>query len=142
MNCKQEAPKALREDLDLLCPFLLRAYDHHRAVSVVNHGGRDASHQRPPDAAETPASHHYEPGAQVLSQVDDCLIATFSDPKVSFFDTPSGLFDLLHLLVEHLLSISLYRFERLLIGFVAQAAFVYVVDGIRVPWRYGEEVQF
>jgi hypothetical protein len=142
VNCKQEAPKALREDLDLLCPFLLRAYDHHRAVSVVNHGGGDASHQRPPDAAETPASHHYEPGAQVLSQVDDCLIATFSDLKVGFFDTPSGLFDLLHLLVEHLLSISLYRFERLLIGFVAQAAFVYVVDGIRVPWRYGEEVQF
>ena len=122
----------------LLCPYLLRAYDHHRAVSVVNDGVGDTSHQRPPDAAETPAPHDYEPGAQFLGQVDDCLIATFSDPKVGFFHTPSRLFELLHLLVEHLLSISPYRFERLLIGFVAQAAFVYVVDGIRVSGRYGD----
>ena len=105
---------------------------------MVDDGGGDASHQRPPDAAETPAPHDYESGAQLLSKVDDCLIATFSDPKVGFFDTPSGLFDLLHLLVEHLLGFSLYRFGRLLIGLVAQAAFVYVVDGIRVPGRYGE----
>src|SRR5215210_2369370 len=125
----------------LLCPFLLRAYDHHRAVSVVNDGVGDASHQRPPDTAETPAPHDYESGAQLLSQVDDCLIATLSDPKVGFFNTPSGLFDLLHLLVEHFLGFSLYAFEHLLIGFVAQAAFVYVVDGIRVPGRYGEEAQ-
>ncbi len=142
MNCEQGVTVSLRGRLDLLCPFLLRAYDHHRAVGVVNDGVGDASHQRPPDAAETPAPHHYESGAQLLSQVDDCLIATFSDPKVGFSNTSSGLFDLLHLLVEHLLSFSLYRFERLLIGFVAQAAFMYVVDRIRVPWRHGEEVQF
>jgi hypothetical protein len=110
-------------------------------VSVVNDGVGDTSHQRPPDAAETPAPHDYVSGAQFLGQVDDCLIATFSDPKVGFFHTPSRLFELLHLLVEHLLSISPYRFERLLIGFVAQAAFVYVVDGIRVSGRYGDEVQ-
>ena len=142
MNCEQEVPVSLSGRLYLLCPFLLRAYDHHRAVGVVNDGVGDASHQRPPDATETPAPHHYESGAQLLSQVDDCLIATFSDSKVGFFDTSSGPFDLLHLLVEHLLGFSLYRFERLLIGFVAQAAFVYVVDGIRIPWRYGEDVQF
>ena len=88
-------------------------------MSVVNYGVGDASHKRPPDAAETPTPHNYEPGAQLLSKVDDCLIATFSDPKISFFNIPSGLFDLLYLLVEDLLRFSLYRFERLLIGFVA-----------------------
>jgi hypothetical protein len=59
----REPNRRLNCDLDLLCPFLLRAYDHHRAVSVVNDGGGDASHQRPPDAAEAPAPHHNEPGA-------------------------------------------------------------------------------
>jgi hypothetical protein len=106
----------------LLCPFLLRAYDHHWAVSVVNEGVGDASHQHPPDAAETPVPHDYESGAQLLSQVDDCLIATFSDPKVGFFNTPSSLFDLLHLLVQHLLGFSLYRSERVLIGFSCLSA--------------------
>ena len=116
MNCEQEVPVSLSGSLDL---FFLRAYDQHRAVGVVNDGVGDASHQRPPDAAETPTPHNYEPGAQLLSKVDDCLIATFSDPKISFFNIPSGLFDLLYLLVEDLLRFSLYRFERLLIGFVA-----------------------
>ena len=142
MNCEQEVPVSLSWRLDLLCPFLLRAYDHHRAVGVVDDGVGDASHQRPPDAAETPAPHHYESGPQLLSQVDDCLIATFSDSKVGFFNISSGRFDLLHLLVEHLLGFSLYGIKSLLIGFVAQPAFVYVVDGIRIPSRYGEEVQF
>src|SRR3712207_3671116 len=67
VNCEQEGSKLLSGDLDLLRPFLLRAHDHHRAVGVVNDGGGDASHQRPPAAAETPAPHHYEPGAQLLS---------------------------------------------------------------------------
>ena len=31
MNCEQEVPVSLSWRLDLLCPFLLRAYDHHRA---------------------------------------------------------------------------------------------------------------
>ena len=108
---------------------------------MADDGGGDASHQRPSYSTEAPATHDYKPGAQLLGQVDDGLIATFSDLKVGFFNTPSCFFELLHLLVEHLLSISLYRFERLLIGFVAQAAFVYVVNGIRVSGRYGEEVQ-
>ena len=142
MNCEREGAVSPSGRLDLLCTTPLRAYDHHRAVGVANDGVGDASQQRPPDAAETPAPHHNESGAQLLSQVDDCLIATFSDSKVGLFDTTSGLFDLLHLLVEHLLGFSLYRFERLLIGFVAQAAFVYMIDGIRIPWRYGEDVQF
>jgi hypothetical protein len=73
--------------------------------------------------------------------VDDGLIPAFSNPKVGFFNTPSRLLHLSHLLVEHPLSFFLYRFERLLIGFLAQAAFVYVVNGIRVSGRYGEEVQ-
>jgi hypothetical protein len=128
-------------DLDLTLPFLLRTYDHHGAVSVADDGGGDASHQRPSYPTEAPAPHDYKPGAQLLGQVDDGLIATFSHPKVGFFNTPSRLFELLHLLVEHLLSISPYRFHRLLIGFVAQAAFVYVVNGIRVSGRYGDEVQ-
>lgn len=35
MNCDpEEAPESLSEAQH--CPFLLRAYDHHRAVSVVN----------------------------------------------------------------------------------------------------------
>ena len=127
--------------LTLLCPFLLRTHNHHGAVSVADDGGGDASHQRPSYPTKAPAPHDYKPGAQLLGQVDNGLIATFSDPKVGFFHTPSRLFELSHLLVEHLLSISPYRFERLLIGFVAQAAFVYVVNGIRVSQRYSDEVQ-
>jgi hypothetical protein len=73
--------------------------------------------------------------------MDDGLIAAFSDPEVGFFDTPSRLLDLLHLLVENLLSFSLCRCERLFVGFVTQAGFVYMVNGIGVPGRYAEEVQ-
>jgi len=73
--------------------------------------------------------------------VDNGLIAAFSHPEVGFFDTPSRLLDLSHLLVEHPLSFFVHRFERLLIGFIAQAAFVYVVNGIRVSGCYGDEVQ-
>jgi hypothetical protein len=107
-------------------------------VSVVNDGVGDASHQRPPYSAETPAPHDYESGAQLLSQVDDCLIATFSDPKVGFFNTTSGPFDLFHLLVEDLLGFSLYRFERLLIGFVAPL--LTVVGWVLLGKRLGDGV--
>src|SRR5215208_834761 len=120
VNREQEGLESRRGNLATLpCPLLLRTRDHHRAVSVADDGGGDASHQCPSHTSQAPAPHDYEPSAQLLGQVDDGLVAAFSDPKVGFFDTPSRLFDLLHLLVEHLLSFSLYRFERLLIGFVA-----------------------
>jgi hypothetical protein len=73
--------------------------------------------------------------------VDDGLIPSLSYPKVGFFNGPSRLFDLLHLLVEHLLSFSLYRFGRFFIGFVAQARFVYMVNRVGVSGRNGDEVQ-
>ena len=102
----------------------------------------DAANQCPSHTAQAPAPHHYEPGTQLLGQVDDGLIAAFSDPEpeVGFFDAASRLSDLSNLLVEHLLGFCPYRFERLLVGFVAQAAFVYVVNGIEIPGRYAEEV--
>src|SRR3712207_5206541 len=73
--------------------------------------------------------------------MDDGLIAGFSDPEVGFFDAPPRLSDLLHLLVENLLGFSLYRLEGFLIGLVAQAGFVYLVDGVWVAACHAEDVQ-
>ena len=101
----------------------------------------DAPYQRPSYPTKAPATQDYEPGAQVLSQVDDGLIPPFSYPKVGFFNGPSSLFDLSNLLVEHLLSFSLYRIECLFVGFVAQAGFAYVINRVGVSGRDGDDVK-
>jgi hypothetical protein len=61
VNREQEGLEPRRGISTLPCPLLLRTHDHDRAVSVVDHGGGDASHQCSSHPAQAPASHDYEP---------------------------------------------------------------------------------
>ena len=77
------------------------AYHENGAVGVPYDRAGDASHKRPPDAAQAPATHDYQAGVQLLTELDYLLIRP-SKHEVRVLDLASFGFYALGLLIYEL----------------------------------------
>jgi hypothetical protein len=66
-----------------LTEMSLFTHHQHGTVSVPNYGVRDASHQSPPYASSTSASHHDQTGPQLFGQRHDLHVGSAPRPQVS-----------------------------------------------------------
>src|SRR5215204_1279802 len=66
----------------------VRAYNEHRAVGVPDHRLRNTAHQGSLQGAQTSATDHDRPYAQLLAQLHDLLIR-LSRPEVGLRYLPS-----------------------------------------------------
>src|SRR5215204_5531790 len=83
----------------LLVRVVLLAYHQDRAVCVPYHRVRDAAHEGSLDAAQPPASQHYQSCTDILPYSEDPLVWS-SHPEVGSRNGSPGLLDLPYLLAE------------------------------------------
>src|SRR5215204_425341 len=110
----------------LLVWVVLFAYHQDRAVCVPYHRARDAAHEGSLDAAQPPASQHYQSCTDVLPYSEDPLIWS-SHPEVGSRNGSPGRLDQPYLLVEQALAHLLDLLLVCLLGVEAHSA---VLGGI------------
>src|SRR5829696_4693318 len=110
----------------LLVRVVLFAYHQDRTVCVPYHRVRDAAHEGSLDAAQPPASQHYQSCIDVLPYSEDPLVWS-SHPEVGSRNSSPGRLDPLYLLVEQALP---HLLDLLLMCILSVEAHSAVLGGI------------
>src|SRR3712207_7525544 len=97
-----------------------------------------APHQDAPHRTHSPATHDEEPDTQLVAQCDD-LVGGPPSPEVGLRDGNPGGLDLLHLLVEDLLTLTPALSPHELVG-VGARHIVRDVDQMELRSALGREV--
>ena len=75
-------------------------------MGMADYGIGDVAQESPLQPAEPAAAYHYQAGADILGEVDDRLVSSFSHPQVGDRDGATRILDLPDLLVQYLLSLA------------------------------------
>src|SRR5215204_3674869 len=110
----------------LLVRVVLLAYHQDRAVCVPYHRVRDAAHEGSLDAAQPPASQHYQSCTDILPYSEDPLVWS-SHPEVGSRNGSPGRLDQPYLLLEQPLA---HMLDLLLVWHLGVEAHSVVLGGI------------